>query len=157
MLYLYIFENVFEKGREHLWRGLSYESCGIADHSLLQVKFNTDILLVIWWKCWLNHQKIKKLSRRNEGISAFQTIAVHLYKQPKTTTKKKEHTRLVIFSIEIDVVARSDDEIYVLSTIKIYSYFSFVFSVVAKKFELLKISKVMQLFWKLLPPCKNRR
>ena len=30
-------------------------------------------------------------------------------------------------------VARANDEIYVLSTIKIYSYFSFVFSTVLKK------------------------
>ena len=80
-----------------------------------------------------------------------------IYINNQKQQKKKEHTRLVIFSIEIDVVARSDDEIYVLSTIKIYSYFSFVFSVVAKKVESLKTSKVMQLFWKLLPPCKNRR
>ena len=53
--------------------------------------------------------------------------------------------------------AKSDDEIYVLSTIKMYSYFSFVFSTVLEKVELLKISKVMQLLWKSLPPCKNGR
>ena len=41
------------------------------------------------------------------------------------------------------MVAKIDDEVYVLSIIKIYSYFSFIFSVVPKKVELLKISKVI--------------
>ena len=35
-----------------------------------------------------------------------------------------------------------------------YSYFSFVFSTALEKVELLKISKVIQLLWKSLPPCK---
>ena len=43
------------------------------------------------------------------------------------------------------MVAKTDDEIYVLRTTKICSYFSFVFSTVLEKVELLKISKVMQL------------
>ena len=85
----------------------------------------------------------KKLPRRYEEKSAFQTIAIELYKQPKSKTTKKEHIRLVTNSIEIDVVAKTDDEIYVLRIIKIYSYFSFVFSAVPKKVELLKISKVL--------------
>ena len=38
-----------------------------------------------------------------------------------------------------------------------YSYFSFVFSMVSKKLQLFKISKVMQLLRKSLPPCKNGR
>ena len=41
------------------------------------------------------------------------------------------------------MVAETDDEIFALSTIKIYSYFSFDFSAMPKKVELLKISKVM--------------
>ena len=69
-----------------------------------------------------------------------QTIAIELYKQPKTKTKK-EHIRLVIVFIGVDVLAKIVDEFYIL--IKIYSYFSFVFSVVSKKVELLKISKMM--------------
>ena len=85
----------------------------------------------------------KKLPRRYEEKSAFQTIMTELYKQPKSKTTKKEHIRLVMLSIEVDVIAKIADEIYVLRIIKIYSYFSFVFSAVPKKVELLKISKVL--------------
>ena len=46
-------------------------------------------------------------------------------------------------STKLDVVAKADDEVYVLSIIKTYSYFSFAFSVMPKKVELLKILKVM--------------
>ena len=56
---------------------------------------------------------------------------------------KKKHLRLFISSIRVVVVAETDDEIFALSTIKIYSYFSFDFSAMPKKVELLKISKVM--------------
>ena len=44
------------------------------------------------------------------------------------------------------MVAKVDDEVYVLSIIKIYGYFSFVFSAVQKKVKLLKISKVISYF-----------
>ena len=71
---------------------------------------------------------------------SFQTMAIELYKQPKPKTKK-EHMILVIVFIGVDVLAKIVDEFYIL--IKIYSYFSFVFSVVSKKVELLKISKMM--------------
>ena len=60
----------------------------------------------------------KKLPRRYEDKSAFQTIVIELYKQTKTY-------KIVIVSIEIDAVAKTDDEVYVLRIIKIYSYFSF--------------------------------
>ena len=65
---------------------------------------------------------------------------------------KREHLRLVISSIGVGVVAKTDDEVYVLSTIKIYnylstmriySYLSLVFSTGPQEAELLKISKVM--------------
>ena len=82
----------------------------------------------------------KKLPQRYGRKSAFQTIAIELYKQAKTKTKK-EHIRLVIVFIGVDVLAKIVDEFYTL--IEIYSYFSFAFSVVSKKVELLKISKVM--------------
>ena len=62
---------------------------------------------------------------------------IEFYKQPR-----KEHIRFVIGSIWVDVVAKIDDEIYVLSSNKIYSHFSFVFSILSKKVKLLKISKV---------------
>ena len=41
--------------------------------------------------------------------------------------------RLVISSIRVGVVAKTDDEIYVLNTIKIYGYFSFFFLYCAKE------------------------
>ena len=46
-------------------------------------------------------------------------------------------------SIGVDVAVTTNDEVYVLSVIKIYSYFSFAFSVVPKKVELLKMLKVV--------------
>ena len=52
---------------------------------------------------------------------------------------------------------KTDDELSVFHFFQIYSYFLFVFSVVSKKVQSLKILKVMQLFWKSLLPCKNRR
>ena len=56
---------------------------------------------------------------------------IELYKQLKQRTKKG-HLRLIVTSIG-EGVAKTDDEICVLSTKKIYSYFSFVFSTVPIK------------------------
>ena len=72
----------------------------------------------------------------------FQAIAIELYKQPKETITK-ECLRLVISSINVGVVTETDDELYVSSTIKMYSYFSFVFSAVPKMVQFLKILKVI--------------
>ena len=70
----------------------------------------------------------------------------------------KEQLRLVISSIRVGVVSKADDDVlHVLSTIKTYSYFSFVFSFVPKKVDLLEIAKVMWLRWKSIRPCKNGR
>ena len=80
---------------------------------------------------------------------ALLTTAIELYKLPKTKTKK-EHIRLVIASTGVDVIAKTDNQIYVLSIIKICSYFSFVFSVVLKRVELLKRLKVIQLLSKYM-------
>ena len=57
--------------------------------------------------------------------------------------KRQEYLRSVIRSIRVTAVAKTDDEIYILSTTKIYTYISFIFSTVPKKVELLKITKVM--------------
>ena len=57
--------------------------------------------------------------------------------------KRQEYQRAVISPIRVIAVAKTDDEIYILSTTKIYSYISFIFSTVPKKVELLKITKVM--------------
>ena len=65
-----------------------------------------------------------------------------LYKQPKKQTEK-ERLRLVISSTKVGVVSKTDDEVYVSSTIKMFSNFLLVFSTVPKKVQLLKISKVM--------------
>ena len=66
---------------------------------------------------------------------------IELDKQPKKQTK--QNIRLAINSVRVGMVAKTNDEIYVLSTIKTYSYFSFIFSNMSKKVELLKILKVM--------------
>ena len=51
LLYL----NFLRKLEKHLIRGLFCENCGITDHSLLKVKFNTCTLLDICWRRWLQH------------------------------------------------------------------------------------------------------
>ena len=73
---------------------------------------------------------------------SFRQLRLNYINNQKT---KKEHLnlRLVISSIRVAVIAKTDDDIYVLSTIKLYSYFLFVFSTVPKKADLLKISKVI--------------
>ena len=71
----------------------------------------------------------------------FKQLRLNYIKNKKKT--EKEHLRLVLSPIRVGVVVKTDNEIYVLNTVKIYSYFSFVFSTVPKKFELLKISKVI--------------
>ena len=86
--------------------------------------------------------KIQKTTHSDiKGKSAFQTIAIELYKQPKETNRNF-FSRLVISSVRVDVVAKTDDEVYDSCTIKMYSYFLFVFSTVPKKVQLWKISKV---------------
>ena len=79
------------------------------------------------------------------------------YVNSQNKETEKERLRLVISSIRVGVVAKTDDEVYVSSTTKMYRQFSFVFSTVPKKVQLLKISKVRQLLRKSLPPCKNGR
>ena len=44
------------------------------------------------------------------------------------------------------MVPKIDDEVYVLSIIKIYSYFSFVFSVVSKKTELFTLFTLFKFY-----------
>ena len=68
-----------------------------------------------------------------------------------------ERLRLVISTIRLGVAAKTDIEFYVSSSIKMYSYYSFVFSTLAKKVQLLKTSKVMWLPRKSLQPWKKGR
>ena len=86
----------------------------------------------------------KKKRDNIKGNYAFQATAIELYKQPKETNRKRTlKISLVISSIRVGVVGKTDDEVYVSSIIKIYSYFLFVFTTVPKRVQLLKISKVM--------------
>ena len=55
----------------------------------------------------------------------------YINSQKKQT--EKERVRLVISSIRVVVVAKTDDKVYVLTTVKMHSYFSFVFSTLPKK------------------------
>ena len=55
----------------------------------------------------------------------------YINSQKKQT--EKERVRLVISCIRVGVVAKTDDKVYVSTTIKMYSYFSFVFSTLPKK------------------------
>ena len=57
--------------------------------------------------------------------STLQTILIELCKQPKTKTTINEQITLVIVSIRVDVVAKTEDDIYVLSIIKVYSFYLF--------------------------------
>ena len=55
--------------------------------------------------------KIHKTTHSDiKGKSAFQTIAIELYKQPKETNRNS-FSRLVISSVRVDVVAKTDDEV----------------------------------------------
>lgn len=62
--------------------------------------------------------KVLFAALKYEEQYAFQKVAIELHKQPKKT--KKEHIRLVISSIRVGVVTKTDDEIYVLNTVKTY-------------------------------------
>ena len=83
--------------------------------------------------------------KKNLRFKQLRLNYINSRKTTTTTTKQteKERLRLVISSIRVGVVAKTDDEIYVLNTMKMYSYFSFGFSAVPKKIQFLKISKVM--------------
>ena len=70
---MHALKRYLEKTEKHLWRGLFGEICGITHHSLLKMKSSKGPLLKIW--C-LQHLKIKKLSRRYKGKSAFPRIVI---------------------------------------------------------------------------------
>ena len=78
------------------------------------MKFNTGALSEIWQtEVLIAALKDKKnFSRQYEGKFGFQIIPIEFYKQPKTTAKKGDK-RLLIVSIGVDVVAKTDDEIFV--------------------------------------------
>ena len=78
------------------------------------MKFNTGALSEIWQtKVLIAALKDKKnFSRQYEGKFGFQIIPIEFNKQPKTTAKKGDK-RLLIVSVGVDVVAKTDDEIFV--------------------------------------------
>ena len=51
---------------------------------------------------------------------------MELYKQPKLKATEKEHIRLVLHPVGVEMVVKTDDEIHVLSIMKVYDYFSFI-------------------------------
>ena len=59
--------------------------------------------------------------------------------------------RLVIVSTGVNVISKTDGEMHVLSIFKIYSYYSFVFSLVPLKIEFKNYRKLLCRF---LPPGK---
>ena len=86
---MYMSKTYSEKLEKHLWRGLFYKNCRITYHSLLKVKSNKKCLARNLTKVFLAALKNKKsFHDDNEGKSAFQTIAIELYKQPKNNQKK---------------------------------------------------------------------
>ena len=119
---MHIWNKYSENLETHLLRGLFSYSCGITDQSLLKVKSNKGASLEIWVsknetsshvdmnenvrfkRLWLNYINHKNKKKRKE----------------KKNKKRKEHLRLVLSSIRVGAVAKTDDEIYVLGTIKIY-------------------------------------
>ena len=132
-----LLKTYLRKIEKHLMRDLFRENCRIVDHSLIKMKLNTDALLE---SLFLQQKGYHDDMKENLNFKQLQLDYINNQKQ-----KEKKHIRLVTVSIEVDVVAKIDDEVSVLSTIKIYSYVSFVFSGVPKTVELLKTSKVMQL------------
>ena len=135
----------------------------ITYHSLLKIHSLTKIIRVIQQRCFARNLTVL-FAELKDKESSLTIIKVNLrFRQLRLNyinnwkKAKEEHLRLVTTAIRVGVIAKADDEVYVLSIMKIYSYFSSVFSTEPKKFELLKISAVMKLFWKSLPPCKNGR
>ena len=51
----------------------------------------------------------------------FKQLRLNYINNQKWNNKKKEHIRLAIAFIGVDVIAKTDDGIYILSIIKIYS------------------------------------
>ena len=115
--YTYL-KKVLRKAEKHLRRNLFFESCWITDHDILKVmKFNRSLqrMLIVALKL----KKAPTTIRKKICISDN-----HIEYIIQKTETKKEHIRLVIVFIGVDVLVKIADEFYIL--IKIYSYFSFV-------------------------------
>ena len=117
---MYIWNKYSGKLEKHLLRGLFCCSCGITYHSLLKVKSNKRALLEIW----VSKSETSSHLDMNENLRFKQLWLNYIQHKKKTGKKKKkrkEHLRLVLNSIRVGAVVKTDDEIYVLGTIKIYT------------------------------------
>ena len=63
--------------------------------------------------------------KENLHFKYSQLIYINNQKQNQKKKKKKQHIRLVTVSVGVDLVAKTDYEVYVLSIIKIYSFHLF--------------------------------
>ena len=73
-----------------------------------------------------------------ENLHFKQSRLSYINSQKQKLRQKKEQIRLVKVCIGVGMLSKTANEFYVSSTINIYSYFSFTFSAVPKKVELLK-------------------
>ena len=148
-LILHYFKKVFRKATKTSLAWSILWKLWITYHSLLKIHSLTKILRVIQQR-WFARNLTVLFAALKDKESSLTIIKVNLrLKQLRLNyinnwkKTKEEHLRLVTTAIRVGVIAKTDNEVYVLSIIKIYSYFSFAFSTEPKKFELLKISGVM--------------
>ena len=105
LLYLCIFQKVFEKARERsetesiLWKLWDYRP-SLASSEIQHIRFARILL-----KSLIAALKDKK--------------------QNQKAKTKTEHIKIIIVSIGVDIVAKTDDEIYALHIIKTYSFHLF--------------------------------
>ena len=115
---MHIWRKYSEKLKKHLLRGLFCYSCGITYHSLLKVKSNKRALLEISVS---KHEKSSHVvMNENVRFKQLQLNYINHKKKTRKKKKRKEHLTLVLSSIRVGAVAKTDDENYVLGTMKIY-------------------------------------
>ena len=86
------------------------------------------------WFTTLKYQKAPTaISKENLRFKQFPLNCINSQKKQTET----ERLRLVISTIRLGVVAKTDIEFYVSSSMTMFSYYSFVFSTFAKKVQLL--------------------
>ena len=146
---LHYFRKVFRIARKTSLAWSIWEKLWITYHSLLKIHSLTKIIRVIQQRCFARNLTVL-FAELKDKESSLTIIKVNLrFRQLRLNyinnwkKAKEEHLRLVTTAIRVGVIAKTDDEVYVLSIMKIYSYFSSVFSTEPKKFELLNISAVM--------------
>ena len=102
----------------------------ITYHSLLKIHSLTKIIRVIQQRCFARNLTVL-FAELKDKESSLTIIKVNLrFRQLRLNyinnwkKAKEEHLRLVTTAIRVGVIAKTDDEVYVLSIMKIYSYFS---------------------------------